>query len=98
MTIKHLHWTQLEINQFSKGLHPQMLEPDGYYHVAYIKVTKNARSKTYRIHYDKEYVIAYFENKVLKALKPKCYDDLLELVNTALNQYATRINKQKELF
>ncbi|MGL5805394.1 MAG: hypothetical protein ACRC11_08115 [Xenococcaceae cyanobacterium] len=69
--VPRVSWTEVYGNPFSKGLNHGMLAESGYVYATHARLIGNPAIKVFcQIHYDRKYVLAYLERKIIRALMP----------------------------
>lgn len=96
--VPRVSWKEVYGNPFSKGLNNAMLSDAGFIYATHARLLSNPNIKTFcQIHYDRNYVLAYLERKIIKSLAPLNKSLFLKLMESAW-KYHERVNPLEYLF
>ena len=95
--VPRVSWTEVYGNPFSKGLNHVMLAESGYVYATHARLIGNPAIKVFcQIHYDRKYVLAYLERKIVTATNSQAEFEFAECKGTLVGfwtpDYAKTIN------
>lgn len=91
-------WKEVYGNPFAKGLNYGMLAEAGYVYATNTRLLSNPSVKVFcRIHYDRNYVLAYLERKIIRSLMPIKKESFLSLMESVW-QYHQKSNSLGSFF
>jgi hypothetical protein len=86
--IPRVSWTEVYGNPFAKGLNYAMLAEAGFVYATHTRLLSNPSVKVFcQIHYDRKYVLAYLERKIIRALMPLKKESFLSLMESAFSSF-----------
>lgn len=92
---RDITWRELPGNKFNLALRPAMPTEQGHYTTQKVKQAYR-KSEVCRVHYDRDYVVAFLASKVIRPLGVHGKLELIDLISNAWDLYYPKVAEESE--